>query len=73
MRIGRLVRCGKINYATKVDALLAMARQEVNVTMGTGRMSKGYAPSGAYRCKRCQRWHLTSRGGRGRRGRGDQS
>ena len=65
MRLGKLVRCGKINYATKVDALLAMGRQEVNVTMGA-RMSKGYAPTKAYRCRRCQRWHLTSRNRRKR-------
>lgn len=64
MRLGKLVRCGKINYATKIDALLAMARQEVSVTTGTAKLSKGYAPTRAYRCRRCLRWHLTSRGRR---------
>lgn len=53
-------RCGKIGYATKVDALISMAHQEVAVTMG-GRMSKGMAPGRAYRCPDCHRWHLTSR------------
>ena len=61
MRLGRLTRCGKINYATKVDALLSMAKQEVAVTLGE-RTANGYAPVKAYRCRRCLRWHLTSRG-----------
>ena len=60
----RVRRCGKINYATKIDALLAMARQEVTVTTGGKGLSKGYAPVRAYRCRRCLRWHLTSNGRR---------
>jgi hypothetical protein len=51
-------RCPKIGYRTKVDALIAMSRLEVKVTLG----ERPSAPVRAYACGRpCWRWHLTSK------------
>ena len=50
-------RCAKVKYASKVDALLALKNMELRVTAGHAT----YAPVRAYRCRGCQRWHLTSR------------
>lgn len=53
-------RCGKVPYATKVDALIALKSGEVRATTGQA----DHAPKSVYRCRRCSRWHLTSRAGR---------
>lgn len=44
-------------YASQVDALLTLKKLELLVTAG----ARPYAPVTAYRCRRCGRWHLTSK------------
>lgn len=58
VRRGDRILCAKIAYATKVEALLAMSALELMATAG----DRPYAPTSAYQCPRCRRWHLTSRG-----------
>lgn len=56
VRRGGKVLCEKIAYATNVEALLAMSALELKATAG----KRPYAPTRAYQCLRCRRWHLTS-------------
>lgn len=50
-------RCAKLAYPSQVDALLKLKALELLTTRG----ERPYAPVTAYRCRRCGRWHLTSR------------
>ena len=48
--------CGKIRYDSQVSALLALKSREVREVAGENVHVKR-----AYYCRRCFRWHLTSR------------
>lgn len=51
------MKCAKVRYRTEIDAKIALSRAE---TTGARRSDEKRKEARAYRCPRCNGWHLTS-------------